>query len=516
MQRLEKLSMGKLTALCTVVALLTVVVARGHQMFSPGPLSSEAPRQVAQGGVHSHAELADRCAACHVSPWSSESMADRCLDCHAGVRGQFERGQAMHGLLAEGMECRSCHTEHKGAHAVLTSLDTFDHNVAAFKLTGKHTAVACASCHVKDVYKGTPQTCASCHAEPQVHKGRLGTDCARCHATTTWRADTIQLTSSKFDHSQAAFKLTGKHATVACASCHVQNVFKGTPQTCASCHAEPPIHKGRLGTDCARCHATSSWIADSARMVSLPFDHNQTAFRLTGKHTELACASCHVKDVYKSTPQTCAACHAEPAVHKGQFGTNCTQCHATHGWEYIQFKHTVPINHGARNKGKNSCTTCHTNLNDFVSYTCYGCHTHAPANMEARHVKRGIKDYADCAKCHFGGRGGKRTALLECPAPELCQGLDEPRCPGESACTSCPTPSPRMFAACPGTDDLYLAEVRALMSARKLGQPTALRVVSAPAPCKLLPCGQLLPELLDFPRLAGKKLDPYALPSCTM
>ena len=43
---------------------------------------------------------------------------------------------AMHGKFTDGMDCRACHTEHKGPHAAVTNMAQFSHDCAAFKLTG--------------------------------------------------------------------------------------------------------------------------------------------------------------------------------------------------------------------------------------------------------------------------------------------------------------------------------------------------------------------------------------------
>ncbi len=43
-------------------------------------------------------------------------------------------------------------------------------------------------------------------------------------------------TPNRAFHKDTAFKLDGKHQAVPCASCHINGVTKGTPQTCASCH----------------------------------------------------------------------------------------------------------------------------------------------------------------------------------------------------------------------------------------------------------------------------------------
>ncbi len=323
MRRWLRPSLGKVTALCTLCGVVVVLVANGQEMFSPGKLNAQSRKGTRAGGVMAHADLGGNCAACHAPPWSGETMASRCLDCHKDVRQEIDSGRSLHGRMPEPMECRTCHTEHNGAHAALTSLARFDHAWTS------------------------AQTCASCHAEPVVHKGRFGTTCGSCHATNTW----TNLTP--FDHSQTAYKLTGKHQTTDCRSCHVNHTFKGTPQTCVSCHAEPKFHKGFFGTDCARCHTTSTWEAN--------------------------------------------------------------------------FAHSFPIGHGGAGKKGNACAACHTTPNDFQTYTCYGCHRHEPAAMIKRHPRVPVAKLDKCADCHPTGRGAVKRAEVDILGDALCLGCPQER-----------------------------------------------------------------------------------------
>jgi hypothetical protein len=182
-------------------------------------------------------------------------MADRCLGCHTDVRRQLDRHEPLHGLVPDGMQCRSCHSEHNGPHGALTSLDRFDHDFTAFKLTGKHQAAACGACHSNNTFKGTPQDCVACHAEPKVHRGRFGTACAQCHSTDTW-------TGGSFKH---VFPLNhGRRGIVACVTCH-PSPASYRHYTCYGCHAHQPAQMERRHARirnlvdllaCARCHPT--------------------------------------------------------------------------------------------------------------------------------------------------------------------------------------------------------------------------------------------------------------------
>ncbi|HZY44208.1 MAG TPA: hypothetical protein VFF70_05585 [Anaerolineae bacterium] len=322
-----------------------------------------------------------------------------CIDCHGQRLAEFDRTQ-----------CETCHrsyqadfaTQHIGdfgnecmaCHDGIDRYSKFDHNRLTFTLIGKHTEVACRQCHlnVRSVadYKQAAPTCIACHQKDDQHKGAFGTDCVQCHTSDSWQG-------AKFDHSLAVFKLTGAHVNVTCQQCHVNNVFKGTPQDCGTCHQKNDQHQGAFGTNCGQCHSTDNW-------QGAKFDHSVAAFKLTGAHINVHCQQCHINNIFKGTPQSCVACHAEPAVHAGQFGTNCAQCHTTTTWQGATFVHTFPLNHGEG--GTIACVTCHTQPANFKVYTCYGCHEHDPIGIQNRHLREGIANFQDCVQCHATGREG--------------------------------------------------------------------------------------------------------------
>ncbi|MDP4302675.1 cytochrome c3 family protein [Leptothrix discophora] len=52
-----------------------------------------------------------------------------------------------------------------------------------------------------------------------------------------------------------------------------------------------------------------------------------------------------------------------------------------------------------------NCMACHTGNND-KQYTCYGCHEHTPANMQAKHLEEGVSESLDnCVRCHRSTSG---------------------------------------------------------------------------------------------------------------
>ncbi|HEY6866115.1 MAG TPA: hypothetical protein VI792_02595, partial [Candidatus Eisenbacteria bacterium] len=133
-------------------------------------------------------------------------------------------------------------------------------------LEGAHRAVPCAPCHTEMASRGTAngkagsslvlaarngpaltfaaqkQDCASCHQDPHGGQFKSRRDhgaCEACHDLSAFKP------AARFDHDRdAAFKLEGVHARVACAKCHATKktaggavvMYHGTPSRCESCH----------------------------------------------------------------------------------------------------------------------------------------------------------------------------------------------------------------------------------------------------------------------------------------
>ncbi len=311
------------------------------------------------------------CSQCHTNKLFKGTPSD-CASCHA-------KSEPHAGKL--GTDCASCHTTNGWVPS------TFDHNRSNFLLTGKHSTVACGQCHTDKTFKGTPSDCASCHTKNDPHSGALGNQCAACHNTSVWKPST-------FNHVNSIFPLTGKHINATCSKCHTDLKFKGTPTLCYSCHAQNDRHGGKYGTNCSACHSTTAW-------KPATFNHNLSAFPLTGKHVNTTCTKCHINNVFAGTPKDCYSCHAKNDHHGGKYGTSCATCHTTTAWEPATFSHTFPLDHGEN--GTVACTTCHpSNTN---SYTCYGCHEHTASNIASEH--KNISNYQNCVQCHANGGGGE-------------------------------------------------------------------------------------------------------------
>jgi hypothetical protein len=251
---------GKVSAVVTVVVLVVVYSTSGGKMFSTGGLSDQHRGKAKLNGVSSHAEIAGNCSACHAPAWSKETMSSRCLDCHANVKTQLDEDRAMHGRIPNGRDCRRCHTEHKGAHAQLTSMAEFDHHWTDFKLTGKHLEIECRTCHSADTFDthtGKSHACVTCHADPVQHKGKFGTNCARCHTTETFKGATF---THRFPIDHGARK-RGSSGSNSCSTCHKdENDYK--TYTCYGCHEHQQAKMERLHArrritnldQCANCH----------------------------------------------------------------------------------------------------------------------------------------------------------------------------------------------------------------------------------------------------------------------
>lgn len=196
----------------------------------------------------------------------------------------------------------------------------------------------CAACHAPPWSRETMASrCQTCHTDiaTQINDGlslhgRIANagECRTCH--TEHRGTHAELTRfDEFDHDWTNFPLTGQHRGVDCGSCHTNKVYKGTSHDCASCHAEPQVHRGQFGLRCASCHSTESWTG-AVFAHRFPLNHGG------GGKKNKACSMCHTTANDYST-YTCYECHrhdptktAEKHLKKGIAEIrNCTECHPT-------------------------------------------------------------------------------------------------------------------------------------------------------------------------------------------
>ncbi|MFW1373616.1 hypothetical protein ACEV99_23245, partial [Vibrio parahaemolyticus] len=90
------------------------------------------------------------------------------------------------------MDCARCHT------VTVWKTVNFNHNTMTnFPLLGKHAAAKCEACHgPRTAPLKVSAECGSCHAKDDVHAGKLGKDCARCHNSAAWKGPG----QIRFDH----------------------------------------------------------------------------------------------------------------------------------------------------------------------------------------------------------------------------------------------------------------------------------------------------------------------------
>ncbi len=347
-------------------------------LVMPGPVSE------------AHADIETECADCHAA-FSKTLQRDLCLSCHEhkSILEDQAAGTGFHGRFeaARNAECSSCHTEHEGREADIVRLDreSFDHGFTDFTLSGAHAQAGCEDCHADGkLFREAPSTCFSCHREDDSHLGRLGEDCSSCHHETTWR-------ETSFDHAKDTdFTLTGAHQDVKCALCHSNEVYKGVPADCYSCHQIDDYHKGDFGKDCKQCHSTGQWKETS-------FDHARASnFALEGKHREISCGSCHEGSLFDLPLKSeCSACHSLDDVHQGGNGDDCASCHDSRGWTGSTFDHQKDTDFPLRGAHeKLECRACHTGRTPGlkIDTACFSCHQVADAHQ-------GVLG-EDCAACH--------------------------------------------------------------------------------------------------------------------
>jgi hypothetical protein len=105
-----------------------------------------------------------------------------------------------------------------------------------------------------------------------------------------------------------------------------------------------------------------------------------------------------------ATRDRCDTCHAAPTndLHKA-LSVGCDKCHMAEAWKPATFDHDKFF---ALDKDHNAtCVTCHTG-NNYSEHTCYGCHEHTPANMQAKHREEGVSESLDnCVRCHRNASG---------------------------------------------------------------------------------------------------------------
>jgi len=345
-----------------------------------------------------------QCQQCHVNGnYHLTSANTTCVSCHLG---DFQRtNNPNHVQMGFPQACNQCHSTVSWANA------KFNHNTTGFPLTGAHTSVQCAQCHVNNNYNLHNTTCVSCHlrdfqgtTNPNHVQQGFPTACQQCHTTTSWG-------NANFNHTSTGFPLTGAHTSVLCGLCHVNSNYHLTAANaaCVACHlanyngtTDPNHAQAGFPTTCQQCHNTTSW-GDAT------FNHSSTGFTLTGAHTSLHCQQCHVNGNYHLTSAntTCISCHladfnrtTNPNHVQMGFPQACNQCHSTVSWANATFNHNAtgfPLT-GAHTSLQ--CAQCHVNGNyNLHNSTCVTCHLRDyQGTTDPNHAQQGFP--TACQQCH--------------------------------------------------------------------------------------------------------------------
>ena len=339
-----------------------------------------------------------QCSQCHIN--NNYNLTDTsCVSCH--LKDYQGAANPNHVQAAFPQTCQGC-------HSTANWNASFDHSTTGFALTGAHVPLQCTQCHVNGNYGLTTGACSSCHLKdyqgttnPNHVAASFPQTCDSCHSTANW-------TGATFNHASTGFPLTGAHTGVQCAQCHVNNNYNLTNTACVACHLNDfngttnPNHvQAGYPQQCEVCHNTAAWIPSS-------FNHNNTAFPLTGAHTTVACANCHVNNNYTTVPTDCYSCHkadyqgtTNPNHAAAGFPTTCATCHTTTNWLGATFNHTYfPTNHGGAN---GVCATCHTNSSDYSVFQCTNCHTKTQTDNNHSGVRNYVYASPNCYQCHKGG-----------------------------------------------------------------------------------------------------------------
>ncbi|APF18984.1 hypothetical protein Calab_3333 [Caldithrix abyssi DSM 13497] len=300
-----------------------------------------------------------------------------CQQCH--IQDFLKTINPSHQKAGFSLQCENCHL----VNAASWKQAIYEHS-ETFPLVGGHSNLECVDCH-NDRYQGVSVECYACHQDqyesttnPNHMLFGFPTNCQECHSPQMWER-------SDFDHlSASGFALVGVHARseeVKCIDCHVNNQLRGLPRDCYGCHqndynrALNPNHvTGNFPQDCLICHNQEAWSPSD-------FDHNRTAFPLTGAHQTAACEDCHTDGQYSGIATDCYSCHqndfnqtTDPDHQQSNFSHDCTNCHSTTSWTPATFDHAqtnFPLTGAHQNV---QCIDCHASGYENTPTSCVSCH----------------------------------------------------------------------------------------------------------------------------------------------
>ncbi len=412
--------------------------------WSPAPGFDHARTDYPLTGKHREV----KCDGCHAERgiFRVASFA-QCSGCHRDPHGgRF------------GAKCADCHTT--GAWATVNKA-SFDHSRTRYPLRGKHAAATCDGCHGRSMAQPRPAfaTCASCHRDP--HRGEAtlagrAVDCASCHGVEGFTPSTFTVAQ----HRATDYPLEGKHATVACGTCHAagggarevgggrlvrqasaaKTRFRMAHARCGDCHGD--AHAGQVakrpdGGACESCHRVAGWAPSTYAAA----EHARLRITLEGRHGEIACGACHAPArrgipaivtraslgpagvVIRPGEVTCSACHVDP--HGRRFASmtsapsaeGCTACHGYARWKpsavdaaaHAAFSFPLEGAHAAT-----PCVACHEEMKRPAARGTLLL-AHPPMARLAFDGKRSA-----CTDCHRSPHGEQFASRADRGACESC------------------------------------------------------------------------------------------------
>ncbi len=310
-----------------------------------------------------HAKLdgSGACLECHSSGKGVD--AEHCLSCHLPLRRQIEAGRGLH-TRADYQVCESCHIEHHGREFEIVwwgpeGSEAFDHQLTGFDLEGAHSELLCRDCH---------------------------------------RTENIA--------SAARLRAAGKD---------LDRTFLGLAADCLACHGDQ--HRGQFArSSCLSCHGQEAW-----RPASL-FEHDRSAFPLTGQHREVSCEQCHRAigstdgdgwTQYRGVASaSCADCHQDP--HRQRLGDGCASCHVTDGWGQVEIRSFDHDRTRYPLRGRHR---------DLACESCHGAWSTDPGSNEPGPTMR-IVGFELCATCHSDPHLGQFRGRADGDDCGSCHGFE--------------------------------------------------------------------------------------------
>ena len=285
-----------------------------------------------------------------------------------------------------------------------------------FTLTGAHTQVACAQCHVGGKFAGTATDCVGCHlatfqktTNPNHVAAGFPQDCTTCHTTARW-------TGAAFDHTaRTRFTLTGAHAQVACAQCHVGGKFAGTADRL---RRMPPRHFPADHQPEPRQRGFPAGLAP--RVTPRPAGRERPSITPHGRgsrspartHRSLA-RSATWEASSPARPRTASAATWRPSrgpptrtTSPPGFPQTCATCHTTARWTGATFDHTARTRFtltGAH--AQVACAQCHVG-GKFAGTPpdCVGCHLADLPEDHQSEPRHRPDSRRTCTTCHTTAR----------------------------------------------------------------------------------------------------------------